>query len=94
MKKVTILLLTLFLMVTLADASAWIVQPAKVIFNDCPKQLKVVRYGMNYITSGENKGKNCVYVRVYLKVSVLFICAYFKVYRPVRQFSTQRKDVT
>ena len=82
MKKIMILFLALFLMVTLADAGTWIVKPATLKFNDCPDQLKVVRYGLNYITSGDNQGKAAVYVTVYSNTSVLFGCAYFKVYGP------------
>jgi hypothetical protein len=80
MKKITILFLALFLMFTVADASTWVVKPATIIFNDCPSDLTVVRYGLNYITSGENLGKACVYVTVYAKSSTLLGCAYFKVY--------------
>jgi hypothetical protein len=82
MKKVTILFLALFLMVTVADAGTWVVRPATMLFNDCPTQLTVVRYGLNYITSGENEGEACVYVTVNPKASVFFGCAYFKVYGP------------
>ncbi len=80
MKKITILFLALFLMFTVADASTWIIKPATIDFNDCPTSLTVVRYGLNYITSGENQGKACVYVTVFAKASVLFGCTYFKVY--------------
>ena len=80
MKKISILFLALFLMATVADAGTWIVKPATIIFNDCPTQLTVVRYGLNYITSGVNRGKACVYVTVNAKSSVLFGCVYFKVY--------------
>jgi len=80
MKKISILFLALFLMATFADAGTWIVKPATIIFNDCPTQLTVVRHGLNYITSGVNRGKACVYVTVNAKASVLFGCVYFKVY--------------
>jgi hypothetical protein len=82
MKKITILFLALFLMVTFADASTWIAKPATLVFNDCTDQLTVVRYGLNYITSGDNNGKAAVYVTVNAKTTVLGGCAYFKVYGP------------
>lgn len=82
MKKISILFLALFLMAAVADAGTWIVKPATISFNDCPAQLTVVRYGLNYITSGVNRGKACVYVTVNAKASVLFGCVYFKVYAP------------
>ncbi len=82
MKKITILFLALFLMVTLADAGTWIVKPATLAFNDCPTQLTVVRFGLNYITSGDNNGKAAVYVTVSSKSAVLLGCAYFKVFGP------------
>jgi hypothetical protein len=81
MKKILLLFLALFLMVTFADA-AWITKPAKIVFNDCPDQLSIVRYGLNYITSGDNNGGASVYVTVHAKGSVMFGCAYFKVYGP------------
>jgi hypothetical protein len=82
MKKIIILFLALFLMVTMADAGTWIVKPAKIVFNECPDRLSIVRYGLNYITSGENNGKAAVYVTVEGKTTVLFGCAFFKVYGP------------
>jgi hypothetical protein len=80
MKKISILFLALFLMATVADAGTWVVKPATIIFNDCPTGLTVVRSGLNYITSGVNRGKACVYVTVHAKASVLSGCVYFKVY--------------
>ncbi len=82
MKKILALFLALFFMVTFADASTWIVKPATLKFNDCPTQLKVVRFGLNYITSGDNNGKAAVYVTVTSKTSILTGCAYFKVFGP------------
>jgi hypothetical protein len=80
MKKIAILFLTLFLAVTIADASTWIVKPSTIDFNDCPDGLGVVRHGLNYITSGGHRGDACVYVTIRAKASVLFGCVYFKVY--------------
>jgi hypothetical protein len=93
MKKIAILFLALFLMATVADASTWLAKPAKIIFNECPAQLTIVRYGLNYITSGVNRDKACVYVTVRAKGSVLFGCAYFKVYTTsgVEVFKAKRR---
>jgi hypothetical protein len=80
MKKTAIFFLALFLAVTVADASTWIVKPATISFNDCPNGLRVVRHGLNYITSGHDRGGARVYLTVHAKASVLHGCAYFKVY--------------
>jgi hypothetical protein len=80
MKKIAILFLVLFTMVTVAYADTAVVKPATLKFNDCPKGLKVVKYGLNYIISGNNRGKARVYVKVRALDSVLFGCAYLKVY--------------
>jgi hypothetical protein len=80
MKKIAILFLALFTMVTVAYAGSTVAKPATLKFNDCPKGLKVVKYGLNYITSGPNRGKARVYVKVRALDSVLLGCAYLKVY--------------
>lgn len=80
MKKIAVLFVALFLLVSVADAATWVVKPAKIAFNDCPTGLKIVKYGLNYITSGSHKGEARVYVTVHAKDSVLRGCAYFKVY--------------
>jgi hypothetical protein len=80
MKKIAILFLALFLAVTSADAVTWVRKSATIDFNDCPTGLKVVRYGLNYITSGGHRGDAVVYVTVRAMSPVLRGCAYYKVY--------------
>jgi hypothetical protein len=82
MKKVVLLFLVLMTAVICADASTWVTRPTKVLFNDCPDTLTIVRYGCNYVTSGDNEGQAKVYVTVTSKKTVMFGCAYFKVYGP------------
>jgi hypothetical protein len=82
MKKLILVVLVLLLPIAFADAASWVDRPTTLAFNDCPAQLKVVRYGLNYITSGDNEGKANVYVEVNAKTSVMLGCAYFKVYGP------------
>ncbi len=82
MKKIIIPALMLLLAVSIADAANWDDKPAEFVFNDCPDTLKVVKYGLHYITGGENQGEAAVFVTVHPKTSVLLGCAYFKVYGP------------
>jgi len=92
MKKIVLLFLALFLTVTVADAGNWLTRPTTVIFNDCPTQLSIVRFGLNYVTSGENIGKAHVYVTVDAKSTILFGCAYFKVFGPTGNLIFQQKQ--